>query len=181
VALLDEPLAGVDGKKSQWIADRLRRLADEGHALLLVDHDVASILRICDTVYVMDFGDVIASGQPDVIRTNPRRAGVSRRRSAGGRFGVSASVLEIRNLDAGYGGVPVVRNFELTMEEARSSPSSARTARANPPCSSASSACCRSSAATSTSSGGRFARSARAAPRVPAWHSSRPTARFSRR
>jgi ABC-type branched-subunit amino acid transport system ATPase component len=72
VALLDEPLAGVDKVKSEWIGDRLRRLADEGHSLLLVDHDVASILRICDIVYVLDFGEVIAVGPPEQIRTNRR-------------------------------------------------------------------------------------------------------------
>jgi ABC-type branched-subunit amino acid transport system ATPase component len=72
VALLDEPLAGVDRVKSQWIGDRLRRLADDGAALLLIDHDVASILRICDVVYVLDFGKVIAVGPPDEIRVNPR-------------------------------------------------------------------------------------------------------------
>jgi ABC-type branched-subunit amino acid transport system ATPase component/branched-subunit amino acid ABC-type transport system permease component len=70
VLLLDEPAAGLDTSESAWLGDRIRDLRASGAAVLLVDHDVALVLRVCDHVYVLDFGRVIAEGTPDAIRTN---------------------------------------------------------------------------------------------------------------
>jgi ABC-type branched-subunit amino acid transport system ATPase component/ABC-type branched-subunit amino acid transport system permease subunit len=70
VLLLDEPAAGLDTKESAWLGERIRDLRSSGTAILLVDHDVALVLRVCDHVYVLDFGAVIAEGLPDAIRTN---------------------------------------------------------------------------------------------------------------
>jgi sulfate-transporting ATPase len=68
--LLDEPAAGLDTAESAWLGERIRELGSSGTAVLLVDHDVALVLRVCDHVYVLDFGAVIAEGPPDAIRTN---------------------------------------------------------------------------------------------------------------
>ncbi|HKA85935.1 MAG TPA: branched-chain amino acid ABC transporter permease/ATP-binding protein [Acidimicrobiales bacterium] len=70
VLLLDEPAAGLDTAESALLGDRIRELRSSGTAVLLVDHDVALVLRVCDRVYVLDFGAVIAEGSPDAIRTN---------------------------------------------------------------------------------------------------------------
>ena len=70
VLLLDEPAAGLDTKESAWLGERIRDLRSSGAAILLVDHDVALVLRVCDHVYVLEFGAVIAEGPPDAIRTN---------------------------------------------------------------------------------------------------------------
>jgi ABC-type branched-subunit amino acid transport system ATPase component/ABC-type branched-subunit amino acid transport system permease subunit len=70
VLLLDEPAAGLDTNESAWLGERIRDLRSSGTAILLVDHDVALVLRACDHVYVLDFGAVIAEGPPDAIRTN---------------------------------------------------------------------------------------------------------------
>ena len=64
VVCLDEPAAGLDTGESVELGRRLRRLADAGQAMLLVDHDMGLVLGICDEVVVLEFGEVIASGRP---------------------------------------------------------------------------------------------------------------------
>ncbi len=68
--LLDEPAAGLDSTESLWLADRLRAVRDTGVTILLVDHDMSLVLNLCDTIDVLDFGALIATGTPDEIRTN---------------------------------------------------------------------------------------------------------------
>lgn len=72
LALLDEPAAGLDPSESLHLGRRLRSLATEETAILVIDHDVGLMLQICDVIYVMDFGEVIAHGAPEQIRRNPR-------------------------------------------------------------------------------------------------------------
>ena len=60
--LLDEPAAGLDTTESRWLGERIRGIAASGTGVLLVDHDVALVLDVCDHVYVLDFGAVIAAG-----------------------------------------------------------------------------------------------------------------------
>jgi len=70
--LLDEPASGLDSQESLDLGRRLRRVADEGVAMLLVDHDMALVLNVCDYVYVIDFGRVLAHGVPAELRTNEK-------------------------------------------------------------------------------------------------------------
>jgi branched-chain amino acid transport system ATP-binding protein len=72
VVCLDEPAAGLDTAESEELGGRLRRLADGGQAMLLVDHDMGLVLGICDHVVVLEFGKVIAQGPPDVVRRDER-------------------------------------------------------------------------------------------------------------
>ncbi len=65
---LDEPAAGLDTTESEELGRRLRRLVDAGQSMLLVDHDMGLVLGICDHVVVLEFGKVIASGEPDEVR-----------------------------------------------------------------------------------------------------------------
>jgi branched-chain amino acid transport system ATP-binding protein len=69
---LDEPAAGLDTSESEELGRQLRRLADGGQAMLLVDHDMGLVLGICDWVVVLEFGEVIAAGVPDVVRRDQR-------------------------------------------------------------------------------------------------------------
>ncbi|HET9609217.1 MAG TPA: branched-chain amino acid ABC transporter permease/ATP-binding protein [Acidimicrobiales bacterium] len=70
VLLLDEPAAGLDAEESTWLGQRIRDICAAGAAMLLVDHDVNLVLSVCDHVYVLDFGAVIAEGPPDAIRAD---------------------------------------------------------------------------------------------------------------
>jgi ABC-type branched-subunit amino acid transport system ATPase component/branched-subunit amino acid ABC-type transport system permease component len=70
VVLLDEPAAGLDTTESKWLGERIRGISAAGTGVLLVDHDVALVLDICDYIYVLDFGSVIAEGPPAAIRSD---------------------------------------------------------------------------------------------------------------
>ena len=69
---LDEPAAGLDTRESAELGARLRALADQGQSMLLIEHDMGLELGICDRVIVLEFGQVIAEGLPDVVRRDPR-------------------------------------------------------------------------------------------------------------
>jgi branched-chain amino acid transport system ATP-binding protein len=72
VVLLDEPLSGLDANEAARLAEGLQRIVkDEGTSLLLVEHDVAMVLSLCSNIFVLDFGQLIAQGSPDVIRHDP--------------------------------------------------------------------------------------------------------------
>ncbi|HPB46502.1 MAG TPA: hypothetical protein PLP95_11665, partial [Microthrixaceae bacterium] len=68
VLLLDEPAAGLDSTESEWLAQRLRDIRTAGVSILLVDHDMALVLGLCDRIEVLDQGRIIASGPPEEIR-----------------------------------------------------------------------------------------------------------------
>jgi ABC-type branched-subunit amino acid transport system ATPase component len=73
VLLLDEPSAGLDSAETEQFEETLRNAARErGISILLVEHDVELVMRMCATVYVLDFGILIASGEPDEVRANPQ-------------------------------------------------------------------------------------------------------------
>lgn len=66
--LLDEPAAGQDGAETERFAALLRSLAADGTAVILVEHDMGLVMDVCDEVYVLDLGKIIAVGAPAVIR-----------------------------------------------------------------------------------------------------------------
>jgi ABC-type branched-subunit amino acid transport system ATPase component len=68
---LDEPAAGLDTGESEELGRRLRRLADGGTSMLLIDHDMGLVLSICDRIFVLEFGKLIAAGPPDRVRRDP--------------------------------------------------------------------------------------------------------------
>ncbi|MCU1459273.1 MAG: transporter related [Actinomycetia bacterium] len=72
VLLLDEPSSGLDGEETDRLVAVLRRLRDEqGTAMVLVEHNVDMVLKLADHITVLDFGEVIATGNPEEIRANP--------------------------------------------------------------------------------------------------------------
>ncbi|MGK2950435.1 MAG: ABC transporter ATP-binding protein [Acidimicrobiales bacterium] len=70
VLLLDEPASGLDETESEAFADLLLELADDGMAILLVEHDVQLVMRVCTRIHVLDFGAVLAVGSPDEIQAD---------------------------------------------------------------------------------------------------------------
>jgi ABC-type branched-subunit amino acid transport system ATPase component len=72
VLLLDEPAAGLDTEESAEFGRELRRIAAAGPGVLLIDHDMTLVLDVCDRVYVMDFGKIIASGTPTDVSNDDK-------------------------------------------------------------------------------------------------------------
>ncbi len=69
--LLDEPTAGMNDEESERMVNYIRNLADVLNAgVIVIDHDLRFITRICDRVYVLDYGTLLASGTPAEIRAN---------------------------------------------------------------------------------------------------------------
>ena len=64
VLLLDEPGSGLDDAESQALGELLTTLARGGMGVLLVEHDMELVMRICDYIYVLDFGDIDRLGHP---------------------------------------------------------------------------------------------------------------------
>ena len=70
--LLDEPSSGLSPGESDAFGDLLVELAGDGLGILLVEHDVELVMRVCHRIFVLDFGQIIAEGTPQEIQRNER-------------------------------------------------------------------------------------------------------------
>ncbi|MBO8159657.1 ABC transporter ATP-binding protein [Thermosyntropha sp.] len=71
--ILDEPAAGMNPNETLELMELIRRLRDEfGLSILLIEHDMSLVMGVCERIYVLDYGQVIAEGKPEEIRNNKR-------------------------------------------------------------------------------------------------------------
>jgi branched-chain amino acid transport system ATP-binding protein len=123
--LLDEPAAGLDAQETSRLAELLHAVRERFHvSMLLVDHDMSLVMRVCDYVYVLDFGKLLARGLPDAIRNDPKviaaYLGEESRKPQGDVKTVARAVpapplLEVKGLAAGYGHLEVIRDIDLAV------------------------------------------------------------------
>ena len=71
VLLLDEPASGLNGSETARLADLLLAIRDQGKTLVLVEHDMNLVMKICDQITVLSFGRKLAGGTPQEVRRNP--------------------------------------------------------------------------------------------------------------
>ena len=74
VVLLDEPLSGLDVRATEKLTAAFERVVSssaDGLSLLMVEHDVASVLALSSRIFVLNFGELIAQGTPDEVRADP--------------------------------------------------------------------------------------------------------------
>jgi branched-chain amino acid transport system ATP-binding protein len=69
--LLDEVGSGLNHHETAALGDLMLELTRDGTAILLVEHDVELVMRVCDRIFVLDFGRIIASGTPEQVQQDP--------------------------------------------------------------------------------------------------------------
>ena len=126
VLLLDEPAAGLSREDKAQLAALLRRIAQAGIGVLLVEHDMALVMDISDQVVVLDAGQRLAAGSPAAIQQDPavRKAYLgdgelfqgTRQPASAAAANEDVSppeVLHVTGLVTGYGAEPVLRGIDL--------------------------------------------------------------------
>ncbi len=68
VLLLDEPASGLDEHETDQFASLLQALAADGLGILIVEHDVPLVMRLCERITVLNFGHVLATGTPAEVQ-----------------------------------------------------------------------------------------------------------------
>ncbi len=71
VIILDEPFAGVHPRLMDIIYRYIRRVNDEGKAIILISHQMDSIFSLCKRLLVLNYGDLIADGDPESVKNDP--------------------------------------------------------------------------------------------------------------
>jgi len=70
--LLDEPAAGMNPHESQELTKLIGRIRTSGVTVFLIEHDMKVVMDIADRIYVLDFGELIAQGEPAEIQRDPK-------------------------------------------------------------------------------------------------------------
>ncbi len=122
ILLLDEPAAGLNRSDKQQLAKLLRRIADAGMGVVLIEHDMSLVMGISDRVIVLDAGKCLAEGRPEAVRNDPSVIAAylgggefETRPRAAGWHPVGAARLEVRDLAAGYGAANVLTDVALAL------------------------------------------------------------------
>ena len=72
ILLLDEPLAGVNPKLAEEILSIIQKLSDQGITIIMVEHNIEAVMKISERVIVLAEGSVIADGNPEEVRKDPK-------------------------------------------------------------------------------------------------------------
>jgi branched-chain amino acid transport system ATP-binding protein len=70
--LLDEPVAGMNDGETEEMARLIKKILGFGITILLIEHDMSMVMKVCDRLVVLNFGEKIAEGAPLEIQNNPQ-------------------------------------------------------------------------------------------------------------
>jgi branched-chain amino acid transport system ATP-binding protein len=129
VLLCDECSSGLTDEETQVVGEVIRRVAAEGVAVLLVEHDMSFVMGTCDVIHVLNLGQKIAEGTPAEIQGNaqvrvaylgeakdeaaPRTRAVAHLRELEAQL--RPPVVELRDIHAGYGTIDVLHGVSFAI------------------------------------------------------------------
>lgn len=121
VLLLDEPAAGLSSEDKSKLSALLRRIADVGIAVVVVEHDMTLVMKISDKIVVLDAGQRLAVGTPEAIQADPlvRQAYLGNQSAAlptvreNKERASNDELLGVSALVAGYGAEPVLHGIDI--------------------------------------------------------------------
>lgn len=71
--ILDEPAAGMNPQETRELMELIRQIREQYDlTMLLIEHDMSLVMGVCERIYVLDYGRIIAEGPPEAIRNDPR-------------------------------------------------------------------------------------------------------------
>ena len=70
--ILDEPAGGMNDQETADLMDLIHSIRDRGITVLLIEHDMNLVMRVCDKIVVLEYGAMIAEGTPAQIKSNPQ-------------------------------------------------------------------------------------------------------------
>jgi branched-chain amino acid transport system ATP-binding protein len=70
--ILDEPAGSMNDPETEVLTRIIRAIRDRGITVLLIEHDMKLVMRVCEKLVVLEYGGVIASGPPDAVRRDPK-------------------------------------------------------------------------------------------------------------
>lgn len=71
--LLDEPAAGMNPQETRELTELIRFIREKFQlTVLLIEHDMSLVMQVCERIYVLDYGTIIAEGKPEEIKANPK-------------------------------------------------------------------------------------------------------------
>ena len=70
--LLDEPTSGMNPRETEEIDELIKEIQTLGKTILLIEHDMSVVMKISDLITVLNFGEKIAEGPPQVVQKDPR-------------------------------------------------------------------------------------------------------------
>lgn len=123
--VLDEPGAGLNELEKRALGDIILSLHAAGKTILFIDHDMPLVSRLARRILVLDQGRIIADGEPETVRSDPRvleaylgqRDGAASTRTALLRPWMAKPLLEISDLSVSYGGLTALDRVSLTVGE----------------------------------------------------------------
>ncbi len=126
VLLLDEPAAGLGHQETTRVSALIKRIADTGVTVVLVEHHMNLVMNISDNIMVLDAGTCLSTGEPAVVRNDPAvlraylgESGIQGRPRTVSLIGKEEAeeVLAVTKLGAAYGVAPVLKDVDLNVKK----------------------------------------------------------------